>query len=254
MMYGKNHEEENSREEELVRPPQQLKKDGLRELQDRITGRTTECSADVSTAGAVNRAKEGLAASRSRTDFRSLLPQTSSSSIPDLLWKSDNDLQWEQLVRSIRRPLLINDLDFTDLRDDDDADVLQPVGGASGPGLPPPPPPPPNGAPPPPPPPLGGPPPPPLGGPPKAPPPAPSWLQQRQQQQQQQQAAMNALPPKSKKTVKLFWKEVKVDQGLLAKMPKKKTIWDELGRVHVDTQKLEHLFESRAKEVLNRVS
>uniref|UniRef100_A0A131XYN9 Putative rac1 gtpase effector fhos n=1 Tax=Ixodes ricinus TaxID=34613 RepID=A0A131XYN9_IXORI len=252
MMYGKNHEEENSREEELVRPPQQLKKDGLRELQDRITGRTTECSADVSTAGAVNRAKEGLAASRSRTDFRSLLPQTSSSSIPDLLWKSDNDLQWEQLVRSIRRPLLINDLDFTDLRDDDDADVLQPVGGASGPGLPPPPPPPPNGAPPPPPPPLGGPPPPPLGGPPKAPPPAPSWLQQRQQQQQQQQAAMNALPPKSKKTVKLFWKEVKVDQGLLAKMPKKKTIWDELGRVHVDTQKLEHLFESRAKEVLNR--
>nr|XP_054918655.1 FH1/FH2 domain-containing protein 3-like isoform X2 [Dermacentor andersoni] len=267
MMYGKNQEEENSREEELVRPPQQLKKDGLRELQDRISGRTTDGPAtDISTAGAVSRAKEGLAASRSRSDFRSLLPQTSSSSIPDLLWKADNDVQWEQLVRSIRRPLLINDLDFTDLRDDDDADVLQPMN--CGVGQPPPPPPPTGGLPPPPPP-MGGPP-PPMGGPPPPPPPmggpsfggptkvappppaAPSWLQQRQQQQQAQQQALNALPPKSKKTVKLFWKEVKVDPAMLSKMAKKKTIWDELNRVHVDTQKLEHLFESRAKEVLNR--
>lgn len=39
---------------------------------------------------------------------------------------------------------------------------------------------------------------------------------------------------------------------MLSKTPKKKTIWDELNRVNVDTQKLEHLFESRAKEVLSR--
>ncbi|KAL1428950.1 hypothetical protein MTO96_016696 [Rhipicephalus appendiculatus] len=239
MMYGKNQEEENSREEELVRPPQQLKKDGLRELQDRISGRTTDSPAtDISTAGAVSRAKEGLAASRSRSDFRSLLPQTSSSSIPDLLWKADNDVQWEQLVRSIRRPLLINDLDFTDLRDDDDTDVLQPMN--CGAGQPPPPPPPTGGT-------------------------SSTTTSIGRTTSTHGRAttphlhrwggpsfALNALPPKSKKTVKLFWKEVKVDQSMLSKMPKKKTIWDELNRVHVDTQKLEHLFESRAKEVLNR--
>lgn len=31
------------------------------------------------------------------------------------------------------------------------------------------------------------------------------------------------------------------------------TIWDELPESHVDTQKLEHLFESRAKDLMTKV-
>lgn len=33
-----------------------------------------------------------------------------------------------------------------------------------------------------------------------------------------------------------------------------KTIWDELPKSNVDTQKLEHLFESRAKDLMTKVS
>lgn len=278
MMYGKSQEEENSREEEVVHPPQQMKRETVREVQGRIFNRNAEpplrsptAESITDTSGIVNRAKEGLAASRTRTDFRNLIPQSSSASIPDLLWKSDNDLQWEQLVRSIRRPLFINDLDFTDLRDDDDADILVTHRFANGPPPLPgcPPPPPPSGGPPPPPPPhINGPPPPPppMNGPPPPPPPMgrgpavnslhncppqPPWMQQRQQTLQQQTSTQNTIA-KNKKTVKLFWKEVRVDPSLVLKTPKKKTIWDELSQVPVDTQKLEHLFENRAKEVLNR--
>lgn len=53
---------------------------------------------------------------------------------------------------------------------------------------------------------------------------------------------------KRKKTMKLFWKEVREDRSLLSKLTKKKTIWDEIKPVQIDTQKLEHLFESKAKD------
>ena len=33
-----------------------------------------------------------------------------------------------------------------------------------------------------------------------------------------------------------------------------KTIWDELPAANVDTQKLEHLFESRAKDLMTKAS
>lgn len=54
---------------------------------------------------------------------------------------------------------------------------------------------------------------------------------------------------KRKKTMKLFWKEVREDRSLLNKLTKKKTIWDEIKPVPVDTQKLEYLFESKAKDL-----
>lgn len=59
---------------------------------------------------------------------------------------------------------------------------------------------------------------------------------------------------KNKKTVKLFWREVKEDKSLLSRLTKKKTIWDEIKPVAIDTQKLEHLFENRPKELPNKVS
>lgn len=50
--------------------------------------------------------------------------------------------------------------------------------------------------------------------------------------------------------VKLFWKEVRED---MIPSTVERTIWDELPTANVDTAKLEHLFESRAKDMLTKV-
>jgi hypothetical protein len=55
---------------------------------------------------------------------------------------------------------------------------------------------------------------------------------------------------KQKKTVKLFWREIREDQLSLIKGP---TLWDELHPVAVDTKNLEHLFESRSKDLITKV-
>lgn len=60
----------------------------------------------------------------------------------------------------------------------------------------------------------------------------------------------NKYANKRKKTMKLFWKEVREDRSLLSKLTRKRTIWDEIKPVQIDTQKLEHLFESKAKDLL----
>uniref|UniRef100_A0A674JBT9 Formin homology 2 domain containing 1 n=1 Tax=Terrapene triunguis TaxID=2587831 RepID=A0A674JBT9_9SAUR len=109
------------------------------------------------------------------------------------------------------------------------------AGGLLAPPPPPPPPPscpPPPGCPPPPPPPVPGcPPPPALLG-----PPAPDGRS----------------PAKKKKTVKLFWKELKHPSSRAgAGRFGQSTVWASLERVEIDAAKLEHLFESRAKEVLS---
>ena len=70
---------------------------------------------------------------------------------------------------------------------------------------------------------------------------------------QQQQTLAGTLGRKSKKTVKLFWKEVRDDPIILSRLDKNKMIWDELAPIPVDTQKLEHLFESRAKDLITKV-
>ncbi|XP_041853639.1 FH1/FH2 domain-containing protein 1 isoform X2 [Melanotaenia boesemani] len=150
---------------------------------------------------------------------------------------------WDQLQPSAAA-LRIKDLDFSDLLDEEDIDVLDMDTFDSSssclpglPGLPPPPPPlPPLGMAPPPPPPPGGiapppPPPPPLGAPP--PPPFSSPVSQQ----------------KKKKTVKLFWKELKQADGPQKCCFGRGTVWASLDKVAVDTTRLEHLFESKAKEL-----
>ncbi|XP_056231022.1 FH1/FH2 domain-containing protein 1 isoform X2 [Seriola aureovittata] len=156
---------------------------------------------------------------------------------------------WDQLQPSAAA-LRIKDLDFSDLLDEEDIDVLDmdtfdSSSSCSLSGIPPPPPPPPGlGAPPPPPPPPpppGGlcpppPPPPPPGAPP--PPPLPS-----------SSAAAAAFSQKKKKTVKLFWKELKqADRPQKCRFGRG-TVWASLDKVAVDTARLEHLFESKAKEL-----
>ncbi|XP_070574072.1 uncharacterized protein [Ptychodera flava] len=162
--------------------------------------------------------------------------------------KREVDERWDQLLASTNRALKIKDLDFTDLAASDDEDVLEPkvtaVDSATVGGIPPPPPPPPLGGPPPPPPAppapphlFGVPPPPPLFG----------------------MTALDGKVPgkpsdgtlkKSKKTLKLFWKEVRNNSPFMSqKSPVKTTIWNTLDPVELDTTKLEHLFESRTKEL-----
>lgn len=128
--------------------------------------------------------------------------------LQDMIWKSGSPVQWQDFVKTLRRPLFINDFDFTDLSEDDDVGVINeslPSMSASFGGGPPPPPPMPcgpGGPPPPPPPPFGvkipPPPPPPFGAPTPPPPPfgsprggTPSFLQQKQHPSNQPPWAAN---------------------------------------------------------------
>ncbi|XP_017862094.1 PREDICTED: uncharacterized protein LOC108613262 isoform X4 [Drosophila arizonae] len=199
-------------------------------------------------SGLISKAKEGLAKSKSKGEI------SRSSSVDQELKKaepkkSENELHWEELVRNMTRPLNLCDLDFTDLHSDDEKDVLAPRG--LGAGIPPPPPP------------LGGGMvmPPPMMPPCLMPPPMFSYAGYGASSLTNsvnsslngsingELANGNNTIKKNKKTVKLFWKEVREDM-----IPQVigKTIWDELPSANVDTQKLEHLFESRAKDLMTK--
>lgn len=142
------------------------------------------------------------------------------------------ELEWERMI-ILKRKLIVNDFNFTELEDDEDefldsasttADETDahPHGGVPMFGIPIPPPPFPGGPPPPPPPPGGAAPPPPPPGLPKAP-------------------SLNDANPK-KKLVRLFWQEVK-NSPLINGV--NKTIWGSIDSVDIDTKKLEHLFENK---------
>ncbi|XP_062414376.1 FH1/FH2 domain-containing protein 3 isoform X2 [Pungitius pungitius] len=151
--------------------------------------------------------------------------------------KKESDTIWDQLLASPRE-LRIGDINFTDLTEDDDKDVLDAVlMGRYGdhprpppppPCLPrfPPPPPAPGGCPPPPPPPS-------FGGQTPAPPPP-------------EQPLFN----KKKKTIRLFWSEVRPQDSQYRDYKRRgDTFWSKLEPVKIDTAKLEHLFESKSKEI-----
>ncbi|XP_055702858.1 FH1/FH2 domain-containing protein 3 isoform X2 [Phlebotomus papatasi] len=182
-------------------------------------------------SGLISKAKEGLAKSKSRGDISRSpsVDQDFKKQSPEPK-KSENELHWEELVRNMSRPLNLCDLDFTDLGSEDEKDVLAPRG-------------------------LGGtipPPPPPLGMPPPILPP-PTNLVPPPIMFLNGPAKCNgdAVPgvKKTKKTVKLFWKEVREDMipAIVGR-----TVWDELPPTKVDTDKLEHLFESRAKDLMTK--
>ncbi|XP_073188793.1 FH1/FH2 domain-containing protein 3 isoform X3 [Lepidochelys kempii] len=160
--------------------------------------------------------------------------------------KKESDYIWDQLMANPRE-LKIKDMDFTDLGDEDDVDVLD-VDMGPGDSLIPPPPPPPSflGLPPPPPPLLFGCPPPPSGNL-LAPPPlfsSPQGLGSPQVSRGQP-AFM-----KKKKTIRLFWNEVRPFEWQCKNNKRcKEFLWSKLEPIKVDTSKLEHLFESKSKEL-----
>ncbi|XP_041823075.1 FH1/FH2 domain-containing protein 3 isoform X7 [Melanotaenia boesemani] len=160
--------------------------------------------------------------------------------------KKESDTIWDQLLASPRE-LRIRDINFTDLTEDDDKDILDAVmmGGCS--DLPPPPPPPPCIPRFPPPPPMLGscPPPPPLFGI-MRPPPPPSVS-----------APVPVPPPaepplfnKKKKTIRLFWSEVRPTDSQYRDYKRSgDSFWSKVDPVKLDTSKLEHLFETKSKEI-----
>ncbi|XP_067927955.1 FH1/FH2 domain-containing protein 3-like [Watersipora subatra] len=183
----------------------------------------------------------------SRTMLTPKLPvAVSSTSIPS---QPDPDSRWEGIERAAKkRALKINDLDFTDLKDIDDVNVLQeaPIqftGQA-------------------PPPPMGGPPmPPPIGGPPMPPPPFPGGVPPPPSMMAPPPPGAT-LPPKTglkktdngsagskpRKTIRLHWKEVRdkvVIPNPTADIKNKGTIWQKCKSTAIDAQKFEHLFETR---------
>lgn len=188
-------------------------------------------------------------ASKEQTD-KSSSSAVSLSSAP----KKESDHIWDQLMASPRE-LRIKDMDFTDLRDEDDLDILD-LDNMMKPSdlMPPPPPPPCNNALPPPPPLFGCPPPPPMPG--KMMPPPPPFMAPMPPPSPHLSRGEPPLFQKKKKTIRLFWNEVRpVDWQCKSHKFCKESLWSKLEPVKLDTSKLEQLFESKSKELpVTRVS
>uniref|UniRef100_A0A670JLJ0 Formin homology 2 domain containing 3 n=2 Tax=Podarcis muralis TaxID=64176 RepID=A0A670JLJ0_PODMU len=162
--------------------------------------------------------------------------------------KKESDYIWDQLMANPRE-LKIKDMDFTDLRDEDDVDILD-VEMGPGDSLAPPPPPPPSF--------LGLPPPPPplFYGCPPPPPPSGNLLAPPSLFGIPQGLGSPPLPRgqpafiKKKKTIRLFWNEVRPFEWQCKNNKRcKGFLWSKLEPIKVDTSKLEHLFESKSKEL-----
>lgn len=153
--------------------------------------------------------------------------------LPPLPPKKESEHIWDQLLETPRE-LRIGDMDFTDLVDEDDQNVLDSeclIGsGALAPPPAPPPPPCPFGMfPPPLPPGLGA-----------RPAPPPPLLSQSER----------PLYQKKKKTIRLFWSEVRPEEWrFMGSRRGNLSLWSKLEPVRLDTSKLELLFESKSKEM-----
>ncbi|XP_060809501.1 uncharacterized protein LOC106133799 [Amyelois transitella] len=191
-------------------------------------------------AGIVSKAKEELAKSQNKEVIKS----PSIEKAPKLTHEikvSENDLHWEELKQaSLNRPFHLCDLDFSELRQDSDDEISQVSSTPNGP-----PPPPPNM--------LSAGPPPPLpnsfSNSPKncipAPPPKPSFTTETSTKSE------CSTIKKNKKTVKLFWREIQ-DNPVPINFRSKigGCIWDDLPNIPLDTNILEHLFESRTNDLI----
>lgn len=161
--------------------------------------------------------------------------------------KTESDYIWDQLMANPRE-LRIQDMDFTDLGEEDDIDVLDvDLGHREAPGPPPPPPPTFLGLPPPPPPPL-------LDTVP--PPPVPGNLLASSMFSTPQGLGWSQVPrgqpafTKKKKTIRLFWNEVRPFEWPSKNNHRcREFLWSKLEPIKVDTSRLEHLFESKSKEL-----
>lgn len=152
--------------------------------------------------------------------------------------RSDSDFQWDFVVGGVpARRLCVQDLNFEELDAQDDTSIIHmPIGSAGG-GPPPPPP-------------IGGPPPPPpafptgLGPPPPPPPPPPFGLPFDAARKEKLDRDASPSNNKTVKTIRLYWREAapSMTPGI------QDSIWTALGKVALDTSKLEQAFKVKALE------
>lgn len=267
----------------------------VQSLSQKIGSSTTTDSNDSnkkldSLSGSVIRAKESL---QQQHMIKTPATQSNTSNQSAALNKIDSfdlNMDTSQIANKIlNRPLLIKDLDFTDLTTQDDSDMIcvsmpppppppmpsSMMGGNMTGGPPPPPPPPPPmmgggffGGPPPPPPP----PPPPMmmkaGGPPPPPPPPMNGfgsslnhlsfslngsnpnLSQNNSKSNEQDGDHD-----KRKLIKLHWREATIIPASIYTGPTKDdSIWAGLGEIDIDKEKLSHLFELKQNEVKTKVN
>ncbi|NXR06850.1 FHOD1 protein, partial [Semnornis frantzii] len=295
MLYAKGSSEPG-KEKVLLQGPVSPLAQGGAELDTKGGGSQAQertCHRDRAPDGPVASAHAKLVRAMSSVDAETHTQKLENTGMMPI--KKDVELTWERLEASPVQ-LRIKDLDFTDLGEEEDLDILDTGPMANGSFLPPgikassigaltvpPPPPAIPGCPPLPPlppaipgcPPLPPPPPaipgcPPLPPPPPAipgcppPPPPPPAVPGYPPPPPPPPAIPGCPPPpglpgpsvtdgpseaKKKRTVKLFWKELKQLDGTVG--PSRfgqATLWASLQNVEVNTAKLEHLFESRSKE------
>lgn len=162
-------------------------------------------------------------------------PASSPVTLPP---KKESDYIWDQLMATPRE-LRIKEMDFTDLREEDDVNFLDMNAAISSGGVLPPPPPPPL---------FGCPPLPPVLG--KVMPPPPPFMAPFPPPSPQLCRGDSPLYQKKKKTIRLFWKEVhQVDWRCKSHRFCRESLWSKLEPIKLDTSKMEQLFESKSKEL-----
>ncbi|KAM3615157.1 uncharacterized protein V6R79_024148 [Siganus canaliculatus] len=176
------------------------------------------------------------------------MDKPSAAASSTLAPKKESDHIWDQLMASPRE-LRIKEMDFTDLMEEDDIDILEMDSAMrSGDPMPPPPPPPCSAVLPPPPPLFGCPPPPPLLG--KMMPPPPPFMAPIPPPSPQLSRGEAPLFQKKKKTIRLFWNEVRpMEWQRKSHKFCKESLWSKLEPIKLDTSKMEQLFESKSKEL-----
>lgn len=87
-------------------------------------------------SGLISKAKEELNKSKNKVDVKTNVETDLKKPEPK---KSEIELHWEELMKNLDRDLILCDLDFRDLTEDDDRNVMMPRGNV-GSSIPPPPP------------------------------------------------------------------------------------------------------------------
>lgn len=174
-------------------------------------------------------------------------PSTATPAAPPPLPKKESDQIWDQLM-ACPRELRIKEMNFTDLTEVDDVDILDTVTTISSSDLSPPPPPP--LCLPPPPPLMGFPPPPPIPMPGMRMPPPPPFIAHPPPGSPMTNRGEAPHFQKKRKTIRLFWNEIRpTDWQCPGQKHNRESLWSKLEPVKLDTSKLENLFETKSKEL-----
>ncbi|UJR23120.1 hypothetical protein I4U23_026141 [Adineta vaga] len=225
-------------------------------------GKETKLIQSPELIGAVTRAKDGLRTATTKSPPLSSTHFNFPVQSPDAIVPkpfSENDLQWEYVTGKISdRRLCVQDLDFEELDEYDDINILTIATVRPGP----PPPPPPvmmngNGLPPPPPPPPL--PPPMMNGVPPPPPPPPLLFTSRNSGPSQPYMSNGNFDGDSSisrassinkplKTIRLHWRET-TQNTIPNAQNTEDSLWTSLNKVKLDTDKLAQLFELKHADV-----